>query len=123
MSVPAHKQQSYRRGLWAEQRAALYLLCRGYKILRMRYKTPVGEIDLLARRGNVLAAIEVKARSTTENGLYAVAQRSQGRIERALQCFLAANPQYSNHDIRFDVIIYAGHFSITHLDNAWAART
>lgn len=123
MSAHAKKREAYKRGLWAEERAALYLICRGYKILHTRYKTPMGEIDLLARRGNVLAAIEVKARGTRESGLEAVSGRSQGRIERALKYFLAANPRYANHDIRFDVIVYTGAFSITHLDNAWAARS
>lgn len=117
------KQQSYDRGLWAEHVAAFYLFLKGYRILRRRYKTPVGEIDLVAVRKKTLAMVEVKAREKAEDGLCAVNVRSQGRIARAAGYFLAAHPSYAEYNIRFDVVVYAWPFSLRHLDNAWLGRS
>lgn len=79
----------YTKGLWAERWAALYLMCKGYRILASRYKTPLGEIDLVARKGNALIFIEVKARSHRTVGLEAVSSQSWERIARAAAHFHA----------------------------------
>ncbi len=55
--------ESFRRGLWAETLCLWALRLKGYRILARRYRSPAGEIDLIARRGSVLAAVEVKARA------------------------------------------------------------
>lgn len=122
MSI-AEKRKYYGRGLFAEALAALFFRLKGYRILARRYKTPMGEIDLIAARGKALVFIEVKARSSAEAGMEAVRPRARARIENAARHFLAARPQFTDYDLRFDVIVYAGVFSITHLDNAWAARS
>lgn len=117
------KQQSYERGLLAEKLAAGYLRLKGYKILRTRYKTPVGEIDLVAAKGDALVMVEVKARNDTASALESIDMKSQQRIENATLHFLASFPEFSSYGVRFDVIAFGRGYSLTHLDNAWEARS
>lgn len=117
------KQKTYDRGLWAESLAALYLMARGYKILRRRYKTPHGEIDLIARKGATVCFIEVKAHASESASLEAVNARTQARIENAALAFLAENPELLQGDMRFDVVAVVSPVRIVHLDNAWEARS
>ena len=85
MSVTTKERlKRYRSGLWAEFVAEVFLMVTVYRILERRYKTPVGEIDILACRKNTLIAVEVKARRNRRDALYAVTGASQGRIERAV---------------------------------------
>ena len=62
-------------GLSAESRAAAYLMAKGYRIVARRFKTPVGEVDIVARRRDVLVFVEVKARNTLDDAAYAVLPR------------------------------------------------
>jgi putative endonuclease len=110
---------SYDQGLWAETIAAMYLCLKGYKILERRYKTKMGEIDIIARKKRTLAIIEVKYRPTPEQGLEAVSASARRRIERAALQYVAARPLYADLDLRFDVLAVSGAFSVQHLDNAW----
>jgi len=120
MTAPkSHKQKTYDQGKWAETVAALWLCLKGYKILEQRYKTPMGEIDLIARRRTTLAIIEVKAHETHEKGLYAVRPQARRRIENAARHFLMKHPAYADFTIRFDVMTVCGAISVHHLDNAW----
>ncbi|MCK6417355.1 MAG: YraN family protein, partial [Alphaproteobacteria bacterium] len=100
----SHRQRAYVHGLWMERAAAAYLRLKGYKILAVRYKTPVGEIDIIARKGRTLVAVEVKHRQNIMNALNAVSRTNQMRIERALRHFITRYPRYSRDTIRFDVI-------------------
>jgi putative endonuclease len=108
----------YKDGLWAETLSAWYLRCKGYRILRQRYKTPMGEIDIIARRGKVVAFIEVKRRGSYEDAVISVTPRTQSRIVRAAQMFMAQQDGLQNCDLRFDVIAVLP-FRLRHLDNAW----
>lgn len=117
------KQKAYGRGLWAESLAALYLMARGCRILVRRYKTPVGEIDLIARKGDTLLMVEVKARDDLESGVEAVDLKTQKRIENAARFFVSKNRCYQDFTIRFDVVAVARPFRLLHLDNAWQARS
>jgi putative endonuclease len=110
---------SYDQGLWAETMAALYLCLKGYKVLERRFKTPVGEIDIVARKGKTIIFAEVKFRPTSGEALAAISQTSRMRIERTAEAFIQHNPGYAQHDIRFDVLAVSGTFSVHHLDNAW----
>ncbi len=114
---------AYRSGLRAEWIAAWYLRLRGYRILKSRYKTPAGEIDLIARKGACLVFVEVKFRPGQDQALEAVSQHSRRRIERAALLFLAEQNMPMAAEMRFDVIAVTSLFSIRHLDNAWQART
>lgn len=114
------KRGSYRLGLAAEQFAAWGLRLRGYRILACRYKTPVGEIDLVARKGRTLIFVEVKARNNLSTALQSVTPHMKKRIVRAALCFIARNSACSGYDMRFDLVAVAPPFYWKHLDNAWS---
>ncbi|MGQ0526907.1 MAG: YraN family protein [Alphaproteobacteria bacterium] len=117
--MKAEKIKIYEQGLQAESRAALYLQMKGYRIIARRYKTPVGEIDLIARRGKTLAAIEVKTRRAQSDALESVTAKNQARVARALEYFLKHHTRYAGYTIRFDALIYSPPLGFQHLDNAW----
>ncbi len=117
--MKAERVRRYRRGLWAETLASWRLRLKGFRILERRYKTAVGEIDIIAVRGRTLAFIEVKQRSSHDEALLSVTPRAQSRIARAAQIYLARHPVYALHDIRFDVMSVIPPFRVTHLDNAF----
>lgn len=94
-------------GLSAESRAAAYLVAKGYRILSRRFRSPVGEIDIVARRKGVLIFVEVKARNTLDVAAESLLPRQQRRIAAAAAAWLAANPDYAEGDIRFDAVLVA----------------
>src|SRR5215471_18951605 len=97
--------EAFHRGLSAESRAALLLIAKAYRILARRWKTPFGEIDIIARRRNVLVFVEVKARASLDEAVEAVTERAKHRIATAGELWLARHREYAKSDIRFDVII------------------
>jgi len=101
----ADKRDGWRKGYFAEEFCRIYLFLHGYKILAHRYKTPLGEIDLIARRGKQIAFIEVKARKTKQDGSEAVQEKSMRRISNAAKIFLSTHPHVSDCDLRFDVMV------------------
>ena len=115
------RKDTYKFGLLAETLAGLFLMAKGYRILERRYKTPVGEIDLIARRGKTIVFIEVKARGELTAALESVTPNMKNRITRAGQYFLSSHPALSSCDMRFDLIALAPPFYLRHLDNAWQA--
>lgn len=121
------RRKAFQRGLWAEFIASLYLRLRGYKILKRRYKTPVGEIDIIALKNKTLVIMEVKFRTNPSDSLHAVTPRTQVRVEKAARHFLFLHPVYTSYDIRFDVLAFFPRrfcsFSFVHLDNAWRPRS
>lgn len=107
--IAAARRQRRRRaqswGLAAETWAALWLRLKGYRILARRERTPVGEIDLLARRGDVLVAVEVKARRSLAAGIGAVSARQRLRIARSLALVAGRDPTLSGLGRRLDLVI------------------
>ncbi|MGH7088742.1 MAG: YraN family protein, partial [Stellaceae bacterium] len=103
----------------AERLAGWWLLAKGYRILARDLRTPVGEIDLIVRRGRILAAIEVKARGDWESASAAVLGRQRRRVTRALEQFLAARPDLIALDARFDVMLVVPWHLPRHLRDAW----
>jgi putative endonuclease len=99
--------RAYRSGLVAETVAALMLRVKGYAIVAQRYKTPVGEIDLVAIKGKRLAFVEVKRRRTREDAAWTLPAKQRRRIVRAAQYWLAGHPNFAGHDIAFDVVLTA----------------
>lgn len=97
--------RAYRRGLLAEALAAMLLRLKGHRILARRYKTPVGEIDLVVLKGRRLAFVEVKRRRSVEEAAWALPSRTRRRIVRAAQYWLAGHPDFNGHDIAFDVVL------------------
>lgn len=119
--------KAYRAGVLSERLAALYLRLCGYRIVARRYKTPVGEIDLIACKNDVLAAVEVKARDCLERGIEAVVPRNRLRVERAALYYAGQNPACAALSIRFDIIVVEMRTGvwprkIRHIRNAWEAR-
>ena len=94
-------------GRRAEVIAALWLMAKGYRILAKRFRTPYGEIDLVAKKRNLVAFVEVKARATLDDAAYAVTPRQQGRIIDAAQGWLMAHPEHAELELRFDAILIA----------------
>src|SRR6267154_6573847 len=80
---------AFRTGISAESRAAVYLMAKGYRILAKRFRTPYGEIDIVARRRNLVAFVEVKARASLDEAAYAVTPR---RLPRHLLAAFNASP-------------------------------
>jgi putative endonuclease len=113
------KRRAWRRGRKAETLCVWYLRLHGYRILARDFRVPVGEIDIIARRGRTLAMIEVKARDSIEAALSALEQRQQNRIARAATAFLMTRPGYVGLDIRFDVMLVCPWRLPVHLRNAW----
>jgi putative endonuclease len=99
--------RAYRSGVLAETIIALLLRLKGHRIVGQRYKTPVGEIDLVALKGKRLAFIEVKRRKTREDAAWTLPARQRRRIVRAAQYWLAGHPDFAGQEIAFDVVLAA----------------
>lgn len=93
------------RGRRAELLALLALMLRGYRPVARNLKTPVGEIDLIVRRGRVLAIVEVKSRGTLADAAEAIRPEQQARIRRAAEWLLAGRPDLATLTIRFDAVL------------------
>src|SRR6186713_1748304 len=114
---------AFRTGISAESRAAAYLMAKGYRILAKRYRTPHGEIDIVARRRNLIAFVEVKARATLDDAAFAVTPRQQQRIIDAAQGWLAAHPEHAEFELRFDAMLIAPRSLPRHVLAAFDAST
>ena len=99
--------------------AALWLMAKGYRILGFRLRLRQGEIDLLAARRGVLAAVEVKARTTLEAALEAVTPAQRVRLRRALASFAARRPRYAAAELRIDLVALAPGRFPRHIRGAW----
>ncbi|MBX3569382.1 MAG: YraN family protein [Rhizobiaceae bacterium] len=99
-----HRRRAYRHGRRSEWLAALALLLKGFRVLARRYRTPLGEIDLIARRGDLVVIVEVKARATLTEAMQAIARPSERRIERAADIWLSRQPDHARLSVRFDMV-------------------
>jgi putative endonuclease len=115
------RQVAFAFGLSAESRAAAYLVAKGYRIVARRWRSPVGEIDIVARRRGVLVFVEVKARERLDDAAEAVIVPQQRRIIAAAEAWLATNPNHGNSDIRFDVVLVAPRSIPRHIQAAFDA--
>ena len=98
------KRAAYARGHAGEFRAAWALRLKGYRIVATRYKTKAGEVDLIARKGKLIAMVEVKARPTLEDALQAVTSTAWRRIEAAGDHWLAKQRDFAELSVRFDIV-------------------
>jgi len=117
----AARHRAWRRGRWAEAACAATLILRGYRILGRRLRSPVGEIDIVARRGAVLAIIEVKARPETAAAAEAVTPRQRERLIRAAGWLVAGRPDMAAMQVRFDVMLVTPWRWPQHVVDAWRA--
>jgi putative endonuclease len=120
-SARSARQAAFQAGVTAERRAAAYLMGRGYAIAARRFKSPVGEVDIVARRGPELLFVEVKARSRLDDAALSITPRQQRRIVAAAEAWLADHPDDGLRDIRFDVILVARNGRTQHIAAAFDA--
>lgn len=118
-SSTARRRRAERRGRLAELLCRSHLRLRGWRILARDWRCPVGEIDILARRGGVLAVIEVKQRPDFAAAVTAIVPRQRRRIARAVEAFLTGRPDLADLAVRFDVMLVAGWRLPQHLRDAW----
>ncbi|WP_298964277.1 YraN family protein [uncultured Roseibium sp.] len=121
-SETAKRQRAHKRGLAAETWAAWYLRLTGWRILKRRYKTKAGEIDLIAKKRKTVAFIEVKARKTRDAALEAVTPASQRRIAKAARIFVSKHPKAGFFTLRFDVVVVRPWALPERIENAFEAR-
>jgi putative endonuclease len=114
-------RKAYRQGLRQELFCALLLICKGYRILRRRYRSPYGEIDLVARRGKELVFLEIKYRRNMLEARHAITYTQRQRIERAALAYLQQFHLPLNTPFRFDAIFCAPRHFPHHLPNAWVS--
>lgn len=112
---------AFRVGISAESRAAAQLVAKGYRILARRWRSPVGEIDIVARRRNTLVFVEVKARDSLDAAAEALQKQQQGRIVTAAEVWLAAYPVPPSCNIRFDAVLVAPGCMPRHIPAAFDA--
>jgi len=115
------RQRAWRRGWWAETLCVVALRLRGYRVMSRRLRTPVGEIDILARRGRTLAVIEVKARTDLDSAAASITDRQKQRLIRAAGWVVSGRPDLASLDTRFDVMLVAPRRLPKHVVDAWRA--
>lgn len=101
------RRRALKAGLRAETVAAFYLRLKGYRILARRYCVAGGEIDLIARRRDAIAFVEVKMRPDLSAALVAIDRAKCRRISRAGAHWLAANPWAVRFTLRGDAVCLA----------------
>jgi len=116
------RQAAFRVGISAESRAAAFLIAKGFRILARRWRSPLGEIDIVARRRHLLVFAEVKARASLDEAAESVSDRQRRRIAAAADIWLAANPDETIRDIRFDAILVAPGKIPRHIPAAFEAN-
>lgn len=119
MSMPAQKRQKAEAaGRFAEMIAALYLRAKGFRVLERRFRCHSGEIDLIVKRGSLVAFVEVKRRASIDDALYAVSGKSRQRIERAAEFYMSRQHHLVECDWRYDILAVSGR-GVRHLGDAW----
>lgn len=98
------RRRRYWRGIWAERAAAIYLMFKGYRIVARRFRSPVGEIDLIAVRGTRIAFVEVKWRRRREDAAFAIIPRQRQRLRRAAEDWLRRNPSSAAYHPAIDAV-------------------
>ena len=114
--------RNYRRGHRGEWLAALALMAKGFRIVARRYRTPLGEIDLIARRGDLVLIVEVKVRATLIEAMDAIARQSERRIEAATDLWLSRQPEHGRLSIRFDMVAVLPRRWPVHVENIFHGR-
>jgi len=119
----AARRRAYARGRRAERLAAWWLRLQGYRVLTQGFRCPVGEIDLVVRRGAVLAIVEVKRRDTVAGAVEAISPRQQRRVRRAAELYLQRHPDLAGLQVRFDALLLTPGRLPRHMKDAWNTDT
>jgi len=121
MSGAAPRRAREHAGRRAEAIAAWWLRLRGFSVLAARWRTKVGEIDLVALRGDLVVFVEVKRRATLAAAAEAVTTTNRGRVVRAAEQYLARRPDLAGTTVRFDAVLLAPWSAPRHVEGAWDA--
>ena len=116
------RQVAFRLGISAESRAAAFLIAKGYRILARRWRSPAGEIDIIACRRQLLIFVEVKARDKFDDAAWSVTDRQRSRIAAAAEIFLARIGEHQFRDMRFDAVLVAPGRIPRHIPGAFDAE-
>lgn len=108
-----------RFGRCAELRCVWRLRLTGHSVLARRWRTPVGEIDIVASKGSTLVFVEVKARADGADAAAVLTERQLRRIARAAEAFVARHPRFAGHAIRFDAMAVGRGGWPAHLRDVW----
>lgn len=121
MKTKAEKQAYVKAGRRAENLACLYLRLKGYRILERRFKVRQGEVDIIARRGKIIAMIEVKQRATETTAEISVSYENQTRLMDAAEIYINQNRalQSTDFELRYDFLYLIGRWKIRHVTNAF----
>jgi len=117
-STTAARQAAEAAGRRGERLAGWWLRLKGWTILDRRVRTPAGEVDLIARKGSLIAFVEVKTRRTAAELDFAIDERRLARVAAAAEILM---PRYAGpgDDIRIDVLLLAPGIRPRHIGNAW----
>lgn len=110
---------SLRWGVIAEYMAALYLILKAYSVLAMRYRIKEGEVDLIIRRGRVIAFVEVKARIDFATGLEAIDGMKLKKFRKAVDHWLMRNPWAEAYTLRGDAVVIRPWRIPVHIEDAF----
>jgi putative endonuclease len=117
------RQTAQSRGKAAETLAVLWLRLKLYRILARSAVTGrgsgAGEVDIIAKRGDLVAFVEVKARASLTDAAESLGSAQRRRIERAAAGFLARHPRLGHCQVRFDVILVTPKRFPRHILDAW----
>lgn len=105
------------KGYLGEWLTILLLICKGYRILKHRYKTPYGEIDIIAKKRRTISFIEVKSRNKLDQCFDAITKKQLQRIQNASEIFMASNKKYSDYCRSYDVALVANWSIPVHITN------
>lgn len=119
MNGRAQRRRNEARGRFAETAAAWRLKLAGYRILARRLRTPFGEIDIVASKGDVAAIVEVKARADLAQGIEAVTPKQRERIVRAATWLAGKRPDVARMRLRFDIVVVSPWRNPQHIADAW----
>lgn len=111
------RRRRYFRGHMAELAAAVYLIAKGHRILARRAQTPVGEVDVIAVKGQRLAFVEVKYRQTLALAQAAITSTLRQRVRRSANVWLSKHPRYQDYDVGFDLIFLRPWKMPHHIEN------
>ena len=112
-------REAFHRGHGAERRAAWWLRLKGYRVLALNWRSVAGEIDLIARRGAILAFIEVKQRVDADTATLSLAPQQRRRLARAAGLFVAQRPELADLTLRFDLMAFGRMGRPVHVKDAW----
>ncbi len=115
--VKLRRRRHERRGHRGEWLAAMALMLKGYRIVARRHKTKLGEIDLIARRGDLVLIVEVKVRPTLLQAMEAIGGLSERRIAAAADLWLMRQPDHARLSIRFDMVAVLPRRWPVHVEN------